>query len=34
MAGEIKIRNIMKKDFVRIEKDAFLMDAAIKMYEN
>lgn len=24
----------MKKDFVRIEKDAFLMDAAIKMYEN
>ncbi len=34
MASEIKVRDIMKKDFVKIEKDATLMDAVIKMYEN
>jgi len=32
--GEIKVRDIMKKEFIRIGKDATLMDAAIKMSEN
>jgi len=34
MASEIKVRDIMKKNFVKIEEDATLMDAVIKIYEN